>query len=140
MPYELYVYKDKICHTVSEALKQALDDCRNAKIVVDKFDIFDTRGKGTNTSAFTKVGSKLKIRDDIGPDRLVRINNELKRLYSPSQAPQISQINAEQLRSHLADCKRQHVAISKKANYSRVGETNYYYRNDEYWVLDRSLM
>ena len=135
VPYDLYVYKDKKYYTVSEALEQALNDLIDADKAIDEFNIFDPRGRGTSTSVYAKEGIKLKndkfiIRNDIGFKQLGKINSELYRLYSPNQAPQISQINAEQLHSYLAICKEDVLHVSKEANYSRVGETNYYYRND----------
>ena len=135
VPYDLYVYKDKKYYTVSEALEQALNDLIDADKAIDEFNIFDPRGRGTSTSVYAKEGIKLKndkfiIRNDIGFKHLGKINSELYRLYSPNQAPQISQINAEQLHSYLAICKEDVLHVSKEANYSRVGETNYYYRND----------
>ena len=135
VPYDLYVYKDKKYYTVSEALEQALNDLIDADKAIDEFNIFDPRGRGRSTSVYAKEGIKLKndkfiIRNDIGFKQLGKINSELYRLYSPNQAPQISQINAEQLHSYLAICKEDVLHVSKEANYSRVGETNYYYRND----------
>ena len=136
VPYELYVYDSRIYLTVADALHQALLDGWDASLAVGEFDIFDVRGKGTTKSVYAEAGIEMPygmfMRKNISPDRLDKINSELKRIYKHSQAPQILKIDAERYHSFISTCKAgmQKVADSKRDAYIRVGQTNFYYRSD----------